>query len=135
MPLPRGIARFNRYVTNPIARRVAGWAPGFCILTHMGRRSGREYRIPLNVFETEGGFVFALTYGSDTDWVKNVMAAGRCTIQYRRRVLELSEPRFLETAEGMTQMPTVARFLLRKVNVTEFLSMDSEQSSQLPTSN
>src|SRR5690606_5413410 len=79
MPLPRGLARANRYFINPVARRVAGWAPGFCILTHIGRRSGREYRLPLNVFRSGDTFVFALTYGSNADWVRNVMAAVNST--------------------------------------------------------
>lgn len=123
MPIPKAVARFNRYVTNPIARQVAGWAPGFCILTHVGRRSGREYRTPLNVFRSDDGFVFALTYGSDTDWVKNVMTAGGCTIRYRRADIALERPRFLPTDEGMAHMPAPARILLDLVDVTEFLHL------------
>lgn len=117
------VARFNRYVTNPIARRFAGWAPGFCILTHVGRRSGRHYRIPVNVFGTGDGFVFALTYGPDADWVKNVMAAGGCTIRYRRDDFFLERPRFLPTAEGMAVMPPPVRMMLGLANVTEFLHL------------
>lgn len=124
MPIPMAVARFNRYVTNPIVRRFAGWAPGFCILTHVGRRSGREYRIPLNVFRSDDGFVFALTYGSDADWVKNVMTAGGCTIRYRRADIALERPRFLPTEEGMAHMPPPARIMLGLVDVTEFLEMD-----------
>ncbi|MFP3913912.1 MAG: nitroreductase family deazaflavin-dependent oxidoreductase [Actinomycetota bacterium] len=124
MPLPGAVARFNRYVTNPIARRVAGWAPGFCILEHVGRRSGRRYRIPLNLCRADGGFVFALTYGPDTDWVKNVMAAGGCSIRHRRRHYGLTRPRFLPTEEGMSHMPPPVRAMLRLVGVTEFLRMD-----------
>lgn len=110
-------------MTNPIARRVAGWAPGFCILTHVGRRSGREYRIPLNVFRSADGFVFALTYGADTDWVRNVRAAGGCTIRHRRADIVLERPRFLPTAEGMAHMPPHVRVMLRLIDVTEFLHL------------
>jgi deazaflavin-dependent oxidoreductase (nitroreductase family) len=126
MPLPRGLARANRYFINPVARRVAGWAPGFCILTHIGRRSGREYRLPLNVFRSGDTFVFALTYGSNTDWVRNVMAAGRCSIRYRRRDYELSNLRFLDEEEGMGHMPTPVRLFLPRIHVTEFLAGDVE---------
>lgn len=80
MPIPRAIARFNRYVTNPIARSMAGWAPGFAIIYHQGRRTGKTYNIPINTFKTDSGFMFALTYGSDTDWVRNVLAANRVRI-------------------------------------------------------
>lgn len=124
MPIPRAVARFNRYATNPIARLFAGWAPGFCILRHTGRRTGRKYAIPLNVFEAEHGFVFALTYGPDADWVKNVMTAGTCTIRRRSQEVQLDDPRLISTEEGMARMPAAARPLLRLANVTEFLRMD-----------
>lgn len=123
MPIPMAVARLNRYVANPVARRIAGWAPGFCILTHVGRRSGREYRIPLNVFRADDGFVFALTYGSNTDWLKNVMAAGSCTIRYRRADFSLEQPRFFPTEEGMGHVPLPVRVILELIAVTEFLHL------------
>ena len=45
MQLPQRLARFNRYVTNPVQRMWAGWAPSFGILEHVGRKSGKTYRI------------------------------------------------------------------------------------------
>lgn len=123
MPIPNSIARFNRHVTNPVARRVAGWTPGFCILTHVGRHSGQTHDTPLNVFEAPGGFVFALTYGPDTDWVKNVMAANGCTIRHERRDLTLTDPRFMTTEEAMAHIPAPVRVVLRLLDVTEFLWM------------
>jgi len=72
MPLSKNLARFNKRVTNRVTGLFAGWAPGFAILTHRGRRSGREYRIPINVFRVPDHYRFAHTYGSDTDWVYNV---------------------------------------------------------------
>jgi hypothetical protein len=50
MPLPKRLAGFNARVTNRLTRRVAGRLPGFGIVSHVGRRSGRAYRTPVNVF-------------------------------------------------------------------------------------
>lgn len=36
MQLPQWLARFNRYVTNPVQRIWAGWAPTMGILEHTG---------------------------------------------------------------------------------------------------
>jgi deazaflavin-dependent oxidoreductase (nitroreductase family) len=124
MPIPRAVARFNRYATNPIVRLFAGWAPGFCLLRHVGRKTGRQYEIPLNVSEAAGGFVFALTYGSDADWVKNVLRAGTCTIRRHNKETQLTNPRPVTTEEGMAHMTPLARPLLRLANVTEFLRME-----------
>jgi deazaflavin-dependent oxidoreductase (nitroreductase family) len=132
VPIPKSIARFNRYVTNPVVRRFAGWAPGFCILTHVGRHSGRRYDIPLNVFEAPGGFVFALTYGPDTDWVKNVIAPGGCTIRHKRRDFTLTNPQFITTEEGMASMPAPVRVVLRLIDVTEFLRMEDSGHASRP---
>ena len=51
MPIPKRVAHFNKRVTNRVTRHIAGWMPGFAIVTHVGRRSGRTYRTPVNIFE------------------------------------------------------------------------------------
>src|SRR5215210_9422243 len=93
MPLPERLARFNRVVTNRIARRVAGRAPGFAIVEHVGRRSGRTHRTPVNIFRHGGDrYVIALTYGRDSQWVRNVLAAGGCVALTRGRRVQLIDP-------------------------------------------
>jgi deazaflavin-dependent oxidoreductase (nitroreductase family) len=73
--------------------RVAGYLPGFPIISRVGRKTGRVYRTPVNAFRTNDGYILALTYGSESDWVKNVLAAGSCELQTRRRRVRLSDPR------------------------------------------
>ena len=126
MPIPKWVAGINRFVTNPVARMVAGWAPGFAIVRHRGRKSGRAYSTPVNIFEIEGrerGFVIALTYGAEVDWLKNVMAAGGCTVRYRRREIDLADPVFIDLSEGMELMPALVRRILTVANVTEFVRL------------
>src|ERR1700686_4258173 len=72
----RWVAAFNLAVTNRITSRFAARLPGFGILTHVGRKSGKPYRTPVNVFRAPEGFLIALTYGRESQWVKNVLAAG-----------------------------------------------------------
>jgi hypothetical protein len=76
----RWVAAFNLAVTNRITSRFAARLPGFGILTHVGRKSGRVYRTPVNVFGAPEGFLIALTYGRDSEWVRNVVAAGACQL-------------------------------------------------------
>src|SRR5439155_5642221 len=76
MPLPRAVARFNRSVTNVLTRRFAATLPGFAVVEHRGRRSGRPYRTPVNAFRRGDGYLFALTYGPGSDWVRKVLASG-----------------------------------------------------------
>jgi deazaflavin-dependent oxidoreductase (nitroreductase family) len=107
---------------NPVSRRFAGHLPGFAILVYVGRRSGRTYRTPMNVFRHGDDYVFALTYGSDVQWVKNVLAAGGCELETMGRTVTLTNPQlFVDPKQRL--MPFPVRLFLRLMRVTEFLSM------------
>lgn len=121
MVVPRGMARFNR-LPNRLIRQFAGWLPGFGIIVHRGRRSGRVYRTPVAAFRRSDGVVVALLYGVG-DWTRNVLAAGGCELQKRRDLIRLTNPRIVSDPERRA-MPPVARPLLGILGVTEFLHLD-----------
>jgi deazaflavin-dependent oxidoreductase (nitroreductase family) len=109
MQLPQWLARFNRYVTNPIQRIWAGWAPTMGILEHVGRKSGKPYRTPLSVFSTDEGVAIMLTYGPDRDWLKNIVSAGSCRMRRYGKTIELSDPRVMPKAEAAQSVKGVWR--------------------------
>ena len=122
MPIPIRVARWNKAGLNRITRHVAPWMPGFGLVVHRGRRSGREYRTPVNVFPAADGYLIALTYGPDTDWVKNVMAAGGCELETRGRTVRLVSPRLYhdETRRGIRPGE---RQILRVIGVAYFMAL------------
>jgi deazaflavin-dependent oxidoreductase (nitroreductase family) len=123
MPIPKRVARFNKRATNRVVRHVAGWMPGFAIVEHVGRQSGRAYETPVNVFRDDNGdFVFALTYGSDSEWVRNVSAAGGCEIRTRRRRVALRDPQLI-TDPTRRIIPAPPRWILGLIDVEEFLTL------------
>ncbi|MFD8499104.1 nitroreductase family deazaflavin-dependent oxidoreductase [Amycolatopsis sp. NPDC059657] len=124
MVLPKRLARFNRVATNRLARHLAGWLPWMGLVEHQGRKSGRTYRTPVNVFRSGDGFVLALTYGPDTDWVKNVLAAGGGRLITRRKTYAVSEPRLVHD-ESRGDMPGVVRRILKVVDVNDFLYLQA----------
>ena len=126
MPLPKALARFNRVVTNRISRPLAGRLPGFGVVIHKGRRSGREYRTPVNVFRRDGGFELALTYGPNADWVKNVMAAGGAEVLYRGRIHDLTGPRLVKDPPD-TAVPRMVRLILSLLRVDTFLFLEDQR--------
>lgn len=124
MPAPRWVARANKIGLNRVTKFVATWAPGWAVVIHRGRRSGRTFRTPLWAFRRGDGYVIALTYGSNADWVRNVLAAGGCELQTRRRRLQLGNP-VLYRDEKASDMPPVIRFLLRRViKAPDYLKLD-----------
>lgn len=89
----RWLAKINIVFTNRITSLFARRLPGFGILTHVGRKSGKLYRTPVDVFRACNGFVIVLTYRSQSEWVKNVLAAGGCELKTRGKSYDLSAPR------------------------------------------
>ena len=83
MQLPQWL-RASIGISNPIQRMWAGWAPAFGILEHVGRKSGKPCRTPLNVFSTDDGVAILLT-GPDRDWLKNITAAGGARMRVTER--------------------------------------------------
>ena len=120
MPRPHALARFNLRVTNPAASRIAGCAPWFGIVEHVGRRSGTVRRMPLNVFRTGDRYVVALTYGPDVQWLKNVLASGGATIETRRRRVALTRPELVHDPSHRL-VPLPVRPVLRLIGADDFL--------------
>ncbi len=118
----RWVAAFNLAVTNRITGLFAARLPGFGILTHAGRKSGRVYRTPVNVFRTPEGFLIALTYGRESEWVKNVMAAGRCHLETRGVRYQLSQPTIVhDPTRGRFPLPV--RIVLRLIGANDFMQL------------
>ena len=114
--------RFTTHLFNPGTLLFFGRLPGCGILTHVGRMSGRRYRVPIFVLRRGDDYVFALTYGSESHWVKNILAAGGSEMRVRGRDLRLVEPEvFVDKTRRL--MPLPYRLAGRAVLVTEFLSM------------
>jgi len=122
----------NRYV-NPVARPVAKRLPGFAILTHRGRHTERIYRTPINIFRRGDEYFFFLTYGSDVQWVKNVLVNGSCSIETHGRVVKLVEPELITDLELRPAPPHVRFFERRVAGVTQYLRMRASSSTSATT--
>lgn len=93
MKAPRALARFNKHVTNPIQSTYAPHLPPWAIVSHVGRKSGRSYRTPVLGFRSGSTFAVVLFYGTESDWLRNVLSAGSATITRRGRDLTWSNLR------------------------------------------
>jgi deazaflavin-dependent oxidoreductase (nitroreductase family) len=124
------MAAFNRRVTNRVTGPLAPHLPGFGVIVHTGRRSGRRYRTPVNVFRVPGGYVVALTYGPDAEWVRNVIAAGGCELETRGRHEHLTHPELFHD-EKRSHVPPPVRAILRRLGAADFLRLTTVQAPAL----
>jgi deazaflavin-dependent oxidoreductase (nitroreductase family) len=121
-PRLRAIRPFTTGVVNPLTRHFVQYLPSFAVIGYAGRTSGKRYRTPMNVFRDGDDYIFALTYGSDVDWVRNVLAAGQADLQVGRRHIALTDLE-LFTDPKRRLVPLPVRVILGLLRVDEFLRM------------
>ena len=122
MPGPMWLARFNKHVTNRVLGPPSTLIPGMGVVFHVGRTSCRIYRAPVMVFRDGDDYVISLTYTSDTDWVKNVLAAGGCGFLTRGRMLTLTSPR-VEIDREKRWAPKPVRAALERLDAHEVMRL------------
>src|SRR3982075_2655629 len=119
-----GVAGFNLVGETGSASRFAARLPGFGILTHVGRKSGKLYRTPVNVFRATEGFLIALTYGRESEWVRNVLAAGGCELETRHVLYQLSAPTVVHDP-ARRRFPLFVRIVLRLIGANDFMQLST----------
>lgn len=128
MPIPRSVPRsaFMRNVFNPGARRIAGKLPLMGVVIHKGRKSGTTFRTPVLAFQQPSGYAIALTYGRGTDWERNVLAAGGCSMESRGTTTAMTNPHILTGPEAMNALPAVLRPVMKLMRVDNVMVLDRE---------
>ena len=120
MKLSRRVARFNRLINNPIQGVYAWLLPPWAVIVHRGRRSGRQYQTPVLAFKSDGSIVITLLYGEESEWLRNLRAAGGGYLIRGGRTLSVGEPRLIDTSDagqlGLSPLPrTYARLADKQV--------------------
>ena len=101
---PSGLFKYILKAPQWLFRLKLGFLMGdrFVMITHVGRKSGKSYRTPLEVVvhdtESEEYFVCSGT-GPNADWYRNISASPASEIQVRNTTW-VPEQRMLEPAEA-----------------------------------
>jgi len=122
-PLVLGaVRRFNRAFMNPRQMKTAGTAGAYAsVIRHVGRTSGRPYETPVGAFATDDGFVIALPYGSDPDWLKNVLASGSAVLVHEGGTYQVDRPELIPTTAAAPYLPVKEQRNLRMFAVDQCL--------------
>jgi deazaflavin-dependent oxidoreductase (nitroreductase family) len=126
VPAPRWLARFNRRVTNRLGTPAAMRLPGFGVIEHSGRRTGRVYHTPVCAFRHGSRYVIAMPYGPRTDWARNILAVGGCTLASSRGRIALMRPRLL-VAESQRPVPALPALILGLLGVRDFMELQAQE--------
>jgi hypothetical protein len=100
---PRVGTAFVNSVVNPLLLRrgLAGNGRSeIAALEHVGRRSGIKRLTPVHPEATQNGFRIVVPLGMQSEWARNVIAAGHCRIHLHDQVFDLDEPAMIDAGEA-----------------------------------
>lgn len=98
-PLVLNAVRRSGRATKGVVLKSSGTPGGIAsIVRHVGRTSGRPYETPVQAVPTAEGFVIALPYGPNTDWLKNVLVRGSATIVHEGDTYLVDRPEIVPTS-------------------------------------
>ena len=121
---------FVKHFVNPVLRSATRSSRGpFALLRHVGRRSGKTYEIPIMVFRLEESFVIVLTWGPQTDWLRNLQATGRGSLRWHKQEYVLQKPEFIEEKAVEPVLPPLIKRILRLRGVHEFVKVPAQKVS------
>jgi len=95
----------------------------FAVLHHQGRRSGRAYATPTSARPLPDGFVVPMTFGARADWVRNVLAAGGCVIEWEGTEYPLIEPEVVDLAAIRSAFSRIERMFLPVIGIKQFVRL------------
>lgn len=141
MPIlvPRAVAQFNKRYNNPFQRKFAWLIPPYALVEHTGRKSGKSFYAPVvglvgrrgggseaGVSGKGGGkrLIVLLAYGKDSDWVRNLVAAGGGGMRRIGRSYSLSNPMVVGShspeAAGLALRHRIAARLVADILIVDF---------------
>ncbi len=113
--------------------RLAG-RKGFyaAALHHVGRKSGSHYATPVRADPTSDGFVIPLPYGTNFDWLKNLIAAGSAELVTAGAVLPVDRPELITAVAARRHLPVWVKRQLDRQGLSEYRrSCDPSLSSSV----
>ena len=114
-------------VLNPVMLKLAGRRHAMIAaqVRHVGRKSGRPYVTPVGAGRAGGTFVIPLTFGNQSDWSRNVRAAGGCVIRLNGVDYQVSRPELADWAQAApfvrAAFNPVLRAGFRMLGIRQFL--------------
>jgi len=121
-PFQRLIRASNKHLLNPLMLRLAGRRYFYAsVIEHTGRRSGISYRTPIVADRVGDGFVVPLPYGTDVDWVRNILAAKRATVIHKGQTYQFRAPEIIAATQALPLLPPARRRTFERVSIEHFL--------------
>ena len=120
----RRLRTFVKHIINPVLRNAARSSHGpFALLRHVGRHSGKRYETPIMVWRMKDGFMIVLTYGPNTDWLRNLQAADQGGLRWHKQEYVFKRPEFIDAKAARQALPPFIKFVLGLRGAHEYVKL------------
>ena len=116
MRFPPWFERFQIKYLNPPFLRAAPYLPGLAIVKHRGRSSGKAYETVVAAYRKGDILAITLAHGK-TNWVKNVLAAGKADVRVGGKDVHVVNPRLVFQGDEDPALPDSVRKMAKRVGV------------------
>lgn len=113
---PPWLDRLQHKYMNPVVKPIAHRLPGTSLVNHRGRKSGKPYSTVVTSYRKGDTLAVALGHG-ETDWVRNVMAAGEAEVGRFGKTIRVVNPRIVPVGGDLTGLPWRVRLQGRQVAI------------------
>jgi deazaflavin-dependent oxidoreductase (nitroreductase family) len=117
-------------VLNPVIAKLAGrrHMGMAATVSHTGRRTGRTHNTSVGARLAGNVFVIPLTFGTRSDWCRNLVAAGGGQIRLKARTYDVSSPLMFAWRDDRplvkAAFPAAMRPMLKVLGIKTFIRLD-----------
>jgi deazaflavin-dependent oxidoreductase (nitroreductase family) len=123
-PLLRAVRISNKYLLNPVMGTLAGRKNSYAAaIRHTGRKSGKQYSTPVGAERVQDGFIIPLGYGTQVDWLQNVIAAGQATVSAKGEAHDVTEPEVIDAATALPMLSPRRRRTFERLGIAQYLTV------------
>ena len=118
------IRRFNRRYYNRVVLIFAGErGTPYAVIRHVGRRSGQKYETPVFATPIVDGFLLALYYGAEVEWLRNLQAAGGGKIFFGGGEHPVGSPELIDDSVAFALLPEHWRLIGEIFGVKQYIRL------------
>lgn len=128
MTTPDAVRIFNKRVLNPLMLNLAGRRHWYAsVIRHTGRRSAKVYTTPVVADRVPDGFILPLPYGTDVDWLRNLLASGGAALTVDGETFDVVAPSVIDAATALPQLSPRRRCAFRLFRIANFVKVVLEK--------
>ena len=120
----RPIVWVSKRFMNPVQMRTAGQPGAYAsIIRAPGRVTGKVHDTPVGVVAVDDTFLITTPYGTDAQWLRNVLAAGEAILVTEGRTYRVDRPEMIPMRDVIRHFSATDQRLSRLLDMQDCLRL------------